>query len=69
MPLHSMRLSLGGNQLRKDKAKGKTIANVPVSNSKLNPKPNPQLNPDTNPIVERAKAKMSAKVKAPELAN
>ena len=51
---------MGGNQLRKDKAKGKTIANVPVSNSKLNPKPNPQLNPDTNPIVERAKAKMQA---------
>jgi hypothetical protein len=58
-----------GRQPAKDKAKGKTIANVPVSNSKLNPKPNPQLNPDTNPIVERAKAKMQAKVKAPELAN
>jgi hypothetical protein len=30
-----------GRQPAKDKAKGKTIANVPVSNSNLNPRPNP----------------------------
>ncbi len=60
-----------GRQPAKDKAKGKTIANVPVSNSNLTtqPNPTPQLNPDPNPIVERAKAKMQAKVHATELVN
>ena len=62
-----------GRQSAKDKAKGKTIANVPVSNLHLTstptPTPNSTLNLDTNPIVERAKAKVQAKVKAKELVN